>query len=194
MTEYVSVKGLPTSVQSALSGLGYGSKDIEVITADSVSMSGAGGNGRRDFVTLINLSTDASETHWGSWGGQNMFNPTNAVDNDDRSYPLPLNGLIVKGSVGGGRPVHARIYVSADMAPKVITAGPAETLTAQQVEALRIFKSYKSSYRTDYLRRAGIGDDIIAGLVASGHLSQNKAGARQITTLGKNAAIANLTL
>jgi hypothetical protein len=188
---YVSVNELPTIARQALDSLSYNRKDIQVVTAESVVLAGAGGDGRRDFVTMVNLTTSAAETHWGSWGGQNMFNRTNAVDNDETSYPLPMNGLIIKGSIGGGHGTYATIYISDDMVQKVITSGPTETLDKISIEALRIFMHYKAFARPDYFRRAGVTEAHLVDLVARGYLKQNKAGARQITTSGKNAAQAH---
>ena len=72
---YVQTRELPPSLQSALQSVGYGRRDIAVYAAETTSVACAGGQGQRGFVLLVNLATGSRESHQGSWGGPNMFNP-----------------------------------------------------------------------------------------------------------------------
>lgn len=184
---YATVKDLPAPVIRALESVGYGRKDIRVEASTTVELSGSGGNGYQAFVTLVNLATGAHETRWGSWGGANMFNRDNPVDNDHGRYELPANGVAVRGSRGGGHPVYATLLVPASMVDRMLPA-PGADLTETEREALSIFKGYKGgAYRRDALNRANVTPEIIDGLVSKGLLSRNRAGATAITTDGKNA-------
>lgn len=188
MSEHVEVKKLPAPILAALESVGYRRADIEVRVCTSVVLSNAGsGNGVQAFTTLVNLDTGECLTERGSWGGQNMFNPGNAVDNDDRSHELPPNGVAITGSRGGNRPVFATLHIPASMTSRIITAGPAEPLPDVLLKALAIFMGYKASYRREYLDRAGVTSADLDKLVADGLLSRNRAGATSITTAGKNA-------
>lgn len=184
---YVKVNDLPAIVQAALESVGYGRDDIRVEPSEAVVLSSSSGDGQRAFATLVNLSDNTHATTWGSWGGANMFNPTNAVDMDDRRYVLPPNGLAITGSIGGGRPAYAVVHIPASMVDRMLPA-PAAPLTSIEREALSCYKGLKSGpYRRDALQRAGATPAIIDSLVDRGLLKRNKAGATMITTDGKNA-------
>ena len=188
MGQYVKVADLPQAVRNGLESVGYGRKDIEVDVRATVSMSSSAGNGRQGFVSLVNLSTNRHETIFGSWGGQNMFNKSNPVDNDTRSFPLPADGVAIVGVRGGGQPVWAKIYASTAGTQRSITSAPADVSDVEKA-ALGCYRSLKSGpYRQDALRRNKVTDDVIKGLVAKGLLKQARNGATQITTNGKNAA------
>lgn len=183
---YVEVKSLPTVVQNALTSVSYGRKDIEVCPSASVTLSSSSGDGYRAFVTLVNLTTNNYETAWGSWGGSNMFNPENPVDNDHREYVLPDDGLAITGHKGGTEPVWARLRVPASMMNRMLPATP--TLTTEQLDALYCYKSIKGGqYRKDALKRLRTSQGTLDGLVELGLLTRNKAGSSAITTAGKNA-------
>lgn len=183
---YAKINELPAPIIAALESVGYGRKDICVEARSTVALSGGGGDGIQCFVTLVNLTTGQHETRYGSWGGANMFNRDNPVDNDHGSYPLPANGVAIRGSRGGGRPVYATLLVPASMVDRMLPA-PAVELTPTEREALVIFKSYKGgAYRRDALTRAGVTDETITSLVTRGFLTRNRAGATAITTDGKN--------
>lgn len=183
---HIAVNQLPRTLQSALSALGYGRKDISVDAAESVSPFGAGGNGYREFFVAVNLATGQREERWGSWGGANPFNPTNRVDNATAEYAIPANVAVIKGSIGGGRPVSARIYVRPDAMAPMLPAAP--ELTATETGALYCYRALKSGqYRQDELRRYGADAATIDGLVSRGLLKRASNGATQITTEGKNA-------
>lgn len=184
---YVQVKDLPAPVQEALTAVSYGRKDITVQASTSVVLSSSSGDGMRAFVALVNLSTGKHTVTWGSWGGANMFNPTNAVDNDDRSYELPADGVAIRGTKGGNQPVYATLHVPASMVDRILPSAGV-TLTEAEKDALYCHKAYKGGqYRRDELARRNVTAEVIDGLVERGLLSRNKAGAVQITTDGKNA-------
>lgn len=188
MSQYVTVTDLPAPVIGALKSVGYGKKDIRVEAAERVTLSSAGQAGCRAFVTLVNLTTGQHSTTYGSWGGANMFNPANPVDLDDNSYPLPADGVAIRGSMGGGQPVHASLHIPASMVARMLP-GPAVDLSHVERQALQCYVTLKSGqYRQDALRRANVTTDVIDGLVTRGFLARNRAGAISVTTAGKNAA------
>jgi hypothetical protein len=79
-----------------------------VIAADRVESAAGGSQGRRGFVTILNLDTGASRRLTGSWGGSNMFTAS-PVDEGDAVIPIPSNGAVLKGSMGYPR-TFATIY------------------------------------------------------------------------------------
>ena len=97
---HVSIKDLPDSLQRALDRLGYHSKDITVDPATSYDLQVASGDGQKGFCTAVNLVTGQSETVTGSWGGANIFNPTNPVDLDNTQRDLPEGFAVIKGHTG----------------------------------------------------------------------------------------------
>jgi hypothetical protein len=182
---YANVRDLPACLRSVLSSVGYAKADVAISPRETVRLSDSGEDGCRSFSAIVNLETGESKLSWGSWGGANVFNPNNGVDLDDTAYPLPANGAVVQGRIGGGRPVHATIVVHpASLAPLL----PAkQELTDKQAGILRCFQGLISSYRKEALARLGATDADIDALVARCLLKRNKAGATAITTEGKNA-------
>lgn len=184
---HVAVTDLPPVVQQALKSVDYGRKDIRVEARTSVTLSDSPGDGRRAFVTLVNLTAGTFTTVHGSWGGPNMFDRTNVVDNDHRPVTLPPDGLAIQGNRGGSHPVYATIYVSASMVDRMLP-GPAVELTTVERDALYCHNSLKGgAYRKDELRRRKVDQATLDSLVERGFLNRNKAGAMSITTAGKNA-------
>lgn len=197
---YVLVKDLPPSLQTALRQVGYGRKDIRVETSTSYSPLGAGEKGRRAFCVAVNLVTGETKAKMGSWGGANMF-VNNQVDLDTSTYPLPVDGAIIKGSSGGGGPTLAHILIRPDNVIKLLGSGTGEgvegspekeELTEQDKKALLIIKTYISSYRKDAFSREELGkyvpeNPILQKLERMGLIKVSKAGV-QITLDGKNVA------
>jgi hypothetical protein len=184
---YVEVKTLVPAVQDALKAVGYGAKDIQVIVADSVSPSVAGGSGQRGFVTVINLTTGKRDHMRGSWGGANMFNPNNTVDLDTGKYVIPTDGVVIKGTTGHPR-TFATLYTTA-MGHFLPSGDDSEVLTDEELSALYCHKSIKGGeYRRDEMRRRNVSASAVDSLVDRGYLKRNKAGAVSITTKGKNAS------
>jgi hypothetical protein len=188
MSEHVIVKNLPAAVQTALEAVGYGRADIEVRASETVTLGTMGsGAGRQAFAVLVNLTTGAHHVERGSWGGINMFERDNAVDNDQNAYPLPADGVAITGARGGGRPVFATLHVPASMVNRILPAGRKETLSDLERDVLGAFAGYTSAGRKEWLERNAVPADTVDGLVTRGLLKRNRAGATQITTDGKNA-------
>lgn len=188
MGQYVKVADLPLGVRDGLESVDYGRKDIEIDIKTTVQLSSASGEGRRGFVSLVDLATNRHQTMFGSWGGQNMFDRTNPVDNDNKSYALPGNGCAIVGVQGGGQPTWAKIYVPSSMTQRILAA-PVTEVSDIEKAALGCYKSLKSGpYRQDALRRNQVTDAVIDDLVTKGLLKRARNGATQITTEGKNAA------
>lgn len=192
-SRHVLVSSLPNSIQSALSAVGYGRKDIEMEPATQYSMQGAGGDGSKSFSCLIDLETGARKIEYGSWGGANMFNDHNEVDLNDTLYPLPFNGAVIKGSSGGGRPVYAHILINPENLEKLLpSGGQAPELSEKEKYAIKIIKSYKAGSRKDGFNREDLGpyspeNPIIQKLLSLGLIQISKVGI-QITLDGKNLA------
>jgi len=181
---YVSIAELPSCVQMLLSRHGYRRKDIEIVPRKTVSLCGGGSDGQRAFVILVNLATKKAETHVGSWGGANMFNPGNRVDLDTKSYDLPINGLVIKGSEG--HRCYARIYIHPDNLPQYLTT--AVDVGSDEREILKAYYGLRSGlYRRQAIEAVGNHEQVIARLVDRALLKQSRNGATQITTEGKNA-------
>ena len=182
---HVETKTLPDSVRESLRSVGYAKADIAVEQVTKVSPFDAGGQGRRAFMVLLDLATGRQEVHRGSWGGGNMFNPQNAVDNDEAAYHIPEGGAVIKGSTGYGG-VCATLYLHPANVAKLLPA-PTDELTEQERKIMYAFGCIKpGEYRQSELKRAGATEPEIASLVERGYLKQAANGARQITTKGKN--------
>jgi hypothetical protein len=188
---YVNTRDLPEPVQDALKAVGYGRADIEVKAVDSVTLGDMGpGTGRRAFTVLVNLSTGRHKVSFGSWGGINMFDGVNPVDNDHRPWVLPPDGVAVKGSSGYGT-TFAQLYVTPTselaQARTPIAATAHEPTPKVELDALYAHGCLKGGqYRRDHLARKGVPAAVVDDLVTRGLLKRNKAGATTITTEGRN--------
>lgn len=183
---WIETKDLPDSVRDVLARVGYGRRDVEVRVAETLVMSGVGSKGRRAFVGMVDLSTGRSDVTYGSWGGPNPFVPDNAVDRDHGAYRLPDTAVIVLGSQGYPQ-TFLTLHVPPALMPRMLPAA-GETVTKEELDALYAHGRIKGgAYRRDELRRRGVREETVAALVARGLLSENRAGARQITTAGRNA-------
>lgn len=149
----VLVKDLPISFHKALKSVRYGRREIEIRKATSYSPQGAGGDGSRDFTIVLNMLTGQYDTEIGSWGGANIFNQTNRVDLDTRSFPIPTNGAVIKGSMSSG-PTYAYILVPPENFQELLPSGSEEPLTELERKALRAL-SYKGDYRKDEWEYSG---------------------------------------
>lgn len=185
---YTQVKDLPESIQSALSSIGYGRKDISLEVAESISPSVGGGDGLRGFCIIVNIETGERKTEVGSWGGSNMFaeSASNRVDSDHNNYLIPVNVAVIKGSYGRDRPVYATITISSS---NMIKALPEKVeLSDRERWIMYGYKSLTSQGRkNDYSRNNDIPTAAdLNSLVERGLLKRNSAGHCQITTDGKN--------
>ena len=181
---HTKVSNLPQSVRSALSSFGYARADIAVTASETFSFRSGGSQGRRSFVCVVNLETGDRQTVMGSWGGANMFNPSNAVDLDGTERPILPNMAVIHGSEGES--VYASIEVAPATLAPMLPAAPA--IDDRDMRILACYRSLKSgNYRTEALARLKCTDLDLDRLAAMGLLKRNKAGATQITTDGKNA-------
>jgi hypothetical protein len=195
---YVRVKELPSTLRGVLERLGYTRDDIEVRASATYSPSAVSGDGFRAFVAAVNLVTGESKVEWGSWGGPNMFNPTNQVDLNPREYPIPENFTVIKGRTGGSRPMLATVYANEANLQKLLPSGKEQELSLDELIALNVIKKYKASYRRDYfeghsafrasktLGKYSKDNPLLVGLAAKGLIKITGAGI-QITTEGRNA-------
>ena len=188
-SQYVSIKELPPALIRPLKEVGYGRRNIEVISAQKYSAGMGGEAGLKSFTIPVDMASGRYKIMWGSWGGANMFSPQNQVDLDTKSHPIPLNGAVIQGSTGGGRPVWAQILVSPDNLQNLIPSGDEATLTGDESKALHIM-GYKSSYRKDGFLRENLGpyslrNPLILSLADKGMIKITGRGAR-VTLKGKN--------
>lgn len=186
-TMHVVVADLAQPIQAALEAVGYRRKDIRVSASTSVVLGGSAADGYRAFTALVDLAAGRHEVMWGSWGGPNMFNRTNAVDNDHRPYALPANGVAITGRKGGTQPVSAQVHVHPQLLARMLPAGPEQALGKLEMDALACFVGFTSAYRKERMARLGITNAVLDGLVAKGLLKRTKSGATSVTTAGKNA-------
>lgn len=180
---YVQVSELPDTLRTALKACGYHRKDINVEAREKYCPMQPGGDGYRAFCCVVDLATGRYETHMGSWGGANMFNPQNAIDLDRAEYPIPDGVAVIEGHQGGGRPVYASLCLSPTNVAKMLPP-PAE-LSDRERSILRC-ASYKSGYRKAEYARMQVTDAELAALVAAGYLEKRGNGL-SITTKGRNA-------
>jgi hypothetical protein len=172
---------LPESIRSALKSVEYYAKDIGIQGKETESvMCYTSGDGCRGFVLIVNLETGECKSMQGSWGGSNLFNPTNAVDLNDNEYPMHSGVAVIKGTTGYPRTFASITLHPSNITPLLPTVDP--TLTDEEKRMLAEFRSLKPAYRNTKGK-----ESMIASLVSRGYLKQNKAGATQITTEGKNA-------
>lgn len=175
---YANIRDLTHSLQSALKRLEYNRADISVEAKETVDISGCAGDGMRCYYAIVSLDGSIpTEIQYGSWGGQNMFE-TKRPDVDQKQHVIPPGIAVITGT-SGGRGNFARITLHPSNIAALL---PAKTeITAEQRDMLESFVSLKPAYRPKYSAES------IQALVELGLLKQNKAGATQITTAGKNA-------
>jgi len=174
---YASIKDLTPSLQSALNQLGYYKKDISIEASETVDISSCAGDGSRGFYAIVSLDGSiATEIHYGSWGGANMFE-TRRVDIDTSLHTMIPGAAVITGTAGN------HVYARITLHPSNIAAMlPAKTeITPEQKSMLESYSKLKPAYRPKY------SQERIQELVNLGLLKQSKNGATQITTAGKNA-------
>jgi hypothetical protein len=182
---YIPIQQLPQAIQSMLRTLGYNKADIDIQGAESISPANDGSQGSRAYFAVINLATGERNVTHGSWGGANAFNPNNAVDLDQTPHAIPENVVAIKGCAGHLN--MATLYVNPANLQKFLPEKTA--VTADELTLLVMYSRLTSAGRKDEIARRGLKnvEATVASLVAKGLLKQNKAGATQITTAGKNA-------
>ena len=160
---FILTNQLPDIIQSILKELSFNKKDIKINIKEEESLHCPGGDGRRAFAVLVNLSTNEYKIMMGSWGGANPFNPTNQVDLNDSYYKIPDNGAVIKGMEGNG--VSASITFSPSNIIKNVL--PIEySLSNEEKLVLGYFRGYKSSYRKTLLQGK---ESIVNKLVEEGY-------------------------
>lgn len=185
---YVELKDLPDSLQSALYSVRYGKRDIQITPATTYSLNGGlSGAGCRAFTMCVNLATGERHTELGSFGGANMFNPTNSVDLDDTTRELPEGFAIIHGYESGQS--YASIRINPSNVQVLLPAH--EETTKQEQEALKIIGGIKSGYRAGEFLASGLGNyradnPLIQSLATKELVRVSKVGI-SITTKGRNA-------
>ena len=186
---YVALTKLPETIQSALSSVGYCRQDIEVTASETYSPLSAGSKGKQSFCVCLDIKSGDRESRIGSWGGPNIGNHSNQVDNDSNNYPIPPNGAVITGSTGY-KGTFASITVAPDMLQKFLPITD-DSITDADKAWLYILKTNRPSYRKSEANRASIPwptTDRLEHLKGKGLIKINKAGSIQLTTDGKNAA------
>jgi hypothetical protein len=187
---YVSVSNLPHTVQTVLKELNYTGRDIRVDATTVLSISSAGGAGKRAFAVVLNLGTGMYESYFGSYGGPSPYSTDkkNPIDFDQGDVPIPSNGVIIKGFSDGSKATYAVLYVNPDNMPLFLPSLP--QLSEEEQWALSIVKGIKPGYRREYFLKHHVGEysaenPVIKGLAKKGFLRVTGAGI-SITTEGKN--------
>lgn len=184
---YSKVKELPDSIQRALASVGYGRADIEIEPAETFTVkSYSTGDGQRAFCIVVNMATGELKRFDGSWGGENAFNPGNAVDKDETARPLPPGFAVIKGSVGNG--VYAHIELNPENMAKFLPTQDT-SLSDRDKWLLYTFDGLTSAGRRDeWSRQRDVPtEEDLNRLAAMGYLKRSSNGATKITTEGKNA-------
>jgi len=185
-TQYVEVAELPATLQRALKAVGYDRTDISMQASESYTPAGGSGQGQRRFVMAVNLATGERQEHWGSWGGANMFNPTNAVDLDTSERPIDPGFAVIEGNQGEKTYAYLRLHPS----NVVALLPPKCELSERQLALLDVYAGLNSRGRKEYFDRRPKSvptEDELAELVALGVITRNKAGAVTVTTKGRNS-------
>ena len=103
---------------------------------------------------------------------------------------LPPNVVLVQGGTFCGKAATVTVFVRPDNLATLLP--PPVQLPPQELAALNIIASTKSSYRHDEFSRSGLGaysasNQWVVALQERGLVKVNKAGAVSITTEGRNA-------
>jgi len=188
---YLAIRELPDVIQRALGEVSYRRRDIEVKPATSYQMAGSSGAGKKSFVIAVNMASGQYKVEWGSWGGANAFSPTNPVDLDTKSRPIPANGAVISGTTGGNQPTWAYIQVPPGNMQALLPEEDADMdLTDGEKAALYAIGHYKSFYRKEQFQQWGLGpygprNPHVTKLLALG-LAKTRGQGLMITTKGRN--------
>lgn len=194
----VATKELLPSMLKILKSVEYNKHTITISAVTSISPFDAGGDGQRGFFIAFYIDTGKILVEeYGSWGGANMFNPTNRVDLDSKSYTIPPGVAVIKGSEGGH--MYANIYVRPEnLAPLLeepvdLTEEEKSILGALQLksgykieEINRINKKYTTyDFRKNGYVLSKLGEQVIDSLRERGFIKPGNLG---LTIKGKNSA------
>ncbi len=183
---YIQVRDLPSSVRNLLAGVGYNKADVCVIPKAEINPSSSGGDGYRAFFGFTKISENPEECNitYGSFGGPNMFNPQNLVDNLQKSFPIPEGICAMRGQEGGTRPVSATLYIHPNNCVKMLPEG---TKLSLEEEKVLVLYRYTSAYRAEEMKRIKNANQIQQTLIEKGLLKKVGKGLG-LTTEGKTAA------
>ena len=183
---FVPTKDLPQIVREVLDSVGFHRADIDVAPATEVSLDSPYGNGYQTFALGIDIPGNrVSREVTSSWGGENMFEKR-TLDRPGQ-MDLPAGSMLIMGQRGGGRPVSAKLYAHPGLMAPMLEGQQSTDITVQELAVLAIFKGIKGGYREDEASRYKLPfKAAVVRLVELGLLKQNKAGATQITTAGRN--------
>lgn len=185
---YVDVKDLPEPLRGIVRRAS-GQKNIAVVVRDHFNSPGSYGKGFRGQVVVVNLETGDTQYEVGSWGGANPFRQS-PIDSPGGPSPLPPGFA----ALTAGRK-HWTLHLNPANVAKLLPA-PAESheLTLREMWLLWTFHARTSAGRKDEWESSRY-DNPIGGAPSAGELEQlarkgvisiNRAGAAQITTLGRN--------
>jgi len=182
----VAVSSLPPAILSVLREVGYRKADIAITPCEATDLLDCGSDGEKAFVSICNLATGEHKTTWGSWGGANIFNRSNPVDLDSNTYQIPPGvGCVVRGHIGGGRPVYASIEVHpATMAPLL---PPKVEVTEKEIRILCSLRLKSGPYRKEALSAIDVASEDWTALQSKGMLKRTRNGGTSLTIAGKNA-------
>jgi hypothetical protein len=191
---YIETKSLPDPIALTLRSLGFKRPTIAIYASEKAYIGDCGEQGRRGFAVLLNLETGETKHFQGSWGGSNMFSPTNAVDLDHNSHALPANGCVINGSEGY-KGTRASVTVHPSRIAPLLPASTGDGITPRQALLLSVYAGLNSRGRREYFDRHGIDSTPtlaeLEAMQARGWIKVSKAGAVSVTPAGRNMRNAN---
>lgn len=187
---YLSPAQLPPIVLAAIKDAGCPVRSsIPCYVKETASMHAASGEGCKGFATLIDLDSGDTRTVWGSWGGGNPFarGEHDSVDHDTTERPLPANGCVVKGYIGGAKGGRVSITIHPSRAAKLLPEQG--SVTERDRLLLAVYATLNSRGRKEYFERHPSHVPTQAelqSLAERGFIKLAKNGAVTITPDGRN--------
>lgn len=193
---YLAPSDLPALIVEAIKGAGCPVRSsIPCYVSETASMHAVSGEGCKGFATLIDLDSGATRTVWGSWGGGNPFarGEHDSVDHDTAERPLPPNGCIIKGYIGGAKGGRVSITIHPTRAAKLL---PEQGSVSERDRVLLgVYADLNSRGRKEYFERHPTAVPTpaeLASLADRGFIKLAKNGAVTITPDGRNNRGANV--
>lgn len=187
---YVSPDQLPPVVLAVLRDVGCPVRtSIPCYASETASMHAVSGDGCKGFAVLVDLDTGESRTVWGSWGGANPFarGEHDSVDADTTERPLPANGCVVKGYIGGSKGGRASITIHPSRTAKLLPVKG--SVSERDGHLLAVYAGLNSRGRKEYFERHPSQQPTQAelqSLAERGFIKLAKNGAVTITPDGRN--------
>lgn len=186
---YVDRKDLPSGLLALLDEYGIRQQSMSVEAREEWMPATGGGQGRRALSLVYQLDTGEHAVSLGAWGGSNLHVSEQAqADTDTRLRPLPPRYVLVQGSIG--YQPWAQLYAHPATLARLLPAGDAPTLGADQLTALAVVRGLNSRGRRDYWARHKWSDDrvnaALDSLAEQGYVKRARNGATKITTAGRN--------